>query len=78
MSDYEILNQKVTVQKAVRRKAAMKRLVGVLAIVLVVILAFVGLEYIGFINDVFMVILIAITMCTGSFQAGRIWSGVKR
>lgn len=78
MSDYEILNQKVTVQKAVRRKATLKRLACMLATVLVVVLAFVGLEYIGFISDLFMVILIAITMCTGSFQAGRIWNGFKR
>lgn len=78
MSDYEMNNQKIAVKKAAMRKETIKSLVTLLAIVLVVVLAFVGLEYIGFISELFMVILIAITVCTGAFNAGRIWSCYKR
>ena len=78
MSDYEMLNQKVAEQKAIRRKDTLRRLACLLAIVLAVLLAFVGLEYIGFISELFMAILIAGTICVGSFNAGRIWSGFKR
>ena len=78
MSDFEILNRKVAAQKAARRKDTLRRLAFMLVIVLVIVLAFVGLEYIGFISDLFMVILISITVCTGAFHAGRIWNGFKR
>lgn len=78
MSDFEKINQKIAAQKAVMRKETIKGLAKLLAIVLVVVLAFVGLEYIGFISDLFMVILIAITVCAGAFNAGRIWTGFKR
>lgn len=78
MSDFERINQKIAVQKAAMRQETIKRLAKLLAIVLVVVLVFVGLEYIGFISDLFMVILIAITVCAGAFNAGRIWNGFKR
>ena len=78
MSDYEKLNQKIAAQKAVRRKDALRRLAYMLAIVLVVLGSFVCLNHIGFISDLFMVILIAITVCVGSFNAGRIWNSFKR
>ncbi len=78
MSDYEMINQRVAAQKVARRKDALKRLAFMLFIVLAAVLAFVGLEYIGFISDLFMVILIAITVCTGSFHAGRIWNSYHR
>lgn len=78
MSDYEMLNQKIAAKKAVRRKDTLRRLAFLLVIVLVVVLAFVGLNYIGFISDLFMVILIAITVCTGAFNAGRIWNSFMR
>ena len=78
MSEFEKINQKIAVQKAAMRKETIKRLTKLLAIVLVVVLFFVGLEYIGFISELFMVILISITVCTGSFNAGRLWNGFKR
>lgn len=78
MSDYENLNQRIAEQKSVRRKDTIKRLIVLLAVVLAEVLAFVGLEYIGFISELFMVILIAGTICVGSFNAGRIWTGFKR
>lgn len=77
MSDFEMLNQRTAVQKAAMRKESIKGVAKLLAIVLVVVLAFVGLEYIGFISELFMVILIAIAVCTGAFNAGRIWNGFK-
>ena len=73
MSDYEKINQRVATMRAEQRKAAVKRLIRLLIIVLIVVLSFLGLEYIGFISELFMVILIAIAVCVGSFRAGCIW-----
>ena len=78
MSDYEMINQRVAAQKAARRKDALRRLSFLFALVLATVLAFVGLEYIGFISELFMMILVSITVCAGSFNAGRIWTGFKR
>ncbi len=78
MSDYEMLNQRVVAQKAARRTDMLRRLTFMLAVVLAVVLVFVGLECIGFISELFMAILIAITVCTGSFHAGRIWNSYHR
>ncbi len=78
MSDYEMINLRVAKQMAVRRKETIKKLIVMLAVVLAAALAFVGLEYIGFISELFMVILVACTICVGSFNAGIIWSGFKR
>jgi 1,4-dihydroxy-2-naphthoate octaprenyltransferase len=78
MSDYEMMNRRVAERKAARRKDTLRRLAFSLAIVLVVVLAFVGLECIGFISDLFMAILISIAVYTGAFHAGRIWNGFKR
>ncbi|MBR4109339.1 MAG: hypothetical protein IKK41_03355 [Oscillospiraceae bacterium] len=73
MSDYEKLNQRAAAQKVVRRKEALKKLCLLLAIVAAVLLAFWGLEYIGFISDLFFVILVLIAVCVGFFNAGRLW-----
>jgi predicted membrane protein len=78
MSDFEMINQRTAANRSARRKDTLRRLAFMLAIVLVVVLAFVGLEYIGFISDLFMVILIFFTVCAGAFHAGRIWNGFKR
>ena len=61
----------------IRRKKALKRLALTLSAVFAAILALVGLEWIGFISRVFMVILLAVTMCVGSFKAGNIWRDVR-
>ena len=78
MSDYEIVNQMVAARKAARRRDALRRFrfsqLGVLA-VLVILLA---LEYIGFINTTFMLILGIITISAGSFNAGYIWRSYRR
>lgn len=73
MSDYEKLNQRSAAQKAVRRKAALKKLCLLLVIVSAVLLVFWGLEHIGFISDLFFVILVLIAVCVGFFFAGRLW-----
>ena len=78
MSDFEKLNQKIAVQKAVRRRDSLRRLAYLLGIVLATVLAFVGLEYIGFVSKLFMVILVSGASLVGAFHAGRIWSGYKR
>lgn len=77
MSDFELINQKIAAQKAVRRRDALIRLAYLLGIVLAAVLAFVGLEYIGFISKLFMVILVAIAIFVGAFNAGRIWNSFK-
>lgn len=78
MSDYEALMIRNAKQRAIRRKDALRRLAFTLAVVFVVILAFVSLEWIGFISRVFMVILLAATICAGAFKAGYIWHDVRR
>ena len=78
MSEFEKINQKVAAQKAVRRKETFNKLSLLLLIVSAVLLAIWGLEYIGFISDLFFVILVFITVCAGAFNAGRIWSGFEK
>ena len=78
MSDYEMLNQRTAAKKAAMRQDAVRRTVFLLAVVLAVLLVFVGLEYIGFISKLFMVILISGASLVGAFHAGRIWTGFKR
>ena len=74
MSDYEMLNQKIAAQKAVRRRDALRRTAYLLGIVLAAVLVFVGLEYIGFISKLFMVILVGVASLLGAFKAGCIWN----
>ena len=78
MSDYEMLNQRIAAQKVARREEVLKRLVCLLALALAVMVFVVGLNHIGFISDLFMAILLSITVCAGSFNAGIIWTGFKR
>lgn len=78
MSEFDKINQKVAAQKAVRRKEMLCRLAYLLAILLVVVLVVVGLEFIGFISKLFMVILVSGASLVGAFNAGRIWNGYER
>lgn len=77
MSDYEKINANVKVQMSARRKEAIKRIVLVLLCVLLAIAAWIGLEAIGFISTMFLVILVAITVCIGAFKTGYIWRDIK-
>ena len=78
MSEFEKFNQKNVVNKAAMRKETIKSLAKLFAIVWVVVMAFVVLEWIGFISDLFMLLLIFGTVLVGAFNAGRIWNGFKR
>lgn len=78
MSDFEMLNQRTLAQKAVKRKEAIKGWAKLGVIVLAVVMAFVGLEYIGFISELFMLILVFGTALVGAFHAGRISNNFKR
>ena len=78
MSDYEVARRKKEAQKAARKKDALLSLAWLLGILLAVALAIVGLEYIGFISKLFMVILASGATLVGAFSAGRIWSNYKR
>lgn len=77
MSDYEKINAGVKLSVSARRKEAIKRVIGVLGLVLVALAALVGLEAIGFISTTFLVILVAITICVGAFKTGYIWRDIK-
>ena len=77
MSDYEKINVRVKGQIECWRKEAFKRLALLLAKVAIAVLFFVGLQYIGFINLTFMLILISLAVCIGAFKAGWISRDIK-
>lgn len=78
MSDYEVARRKKEAQKAARKKDALLSLAWLLGILLAVALAIVGLEYIGFISKLFMVILVSGAILVSTFNAGGIWNTYKR
>jgi len=81
MSDYEFFNQKVDERKAAainnhnRKTLLMLIRIFVPAVIALVLLAI--LEKVGFINNVFSMILMVITACYGSFKVGRVWYRIK-
>lgn len=77
MSDYEKINANVKAQVSARRMWAIKKIILVFCLVLAALLAITGLEAIGFINQIFAVILAAITVCVGAFKTGWIWRDIK-
>jgi hypothetical protein len=77
MSDYEKINVRVNEQVLARRREAIKRIISVLAGVLVYICAFIFLKAIGFISALFMGILVAGTICKGAFKVGFIFRDIK-
>ena len=77
MSFYEKINATVKANLASRRKAVIKRIIKLLVKALLVMAMFIGLEAIGFINVTFMVILIAVEICTTAFKAGVICCDIK-
>ena len=78
MSDYEKINAKIQTNMDTKRKEIVMATNILLAKVLVAIAIFWGLKVITFISATFMFLLISITICVGSFSAGRIWSGFHR
>lgn len=77
MSDYEKINAAVKTNVVERRNLAIKQIIVVLIKVLLAYGALTGLEAIGFISETFMVILMAVAICVGTFKAGYICRDIK-
>lgn len=77
MSDYEKINVSVKSNVVDRRNEAIKQIIAVLAKVLLALSVFIGLKAIGFISGAFMVILMAVAVCVGTFKTGYISRDIK-
>ena len=77
MSDYETINAAVKANVTDRRNEAIKQIIVVLLKVLLTLGAVVGLKAIGFISGTFMVILMAVAVCVGTFKTGYISRDIK-
>lgn len=77
MSDYERINLNVKANVTDRRNEAIKQIIAVLLKVLLALGAFIGLKAIGFISGTFMVILMAVAVCVGTFKTGYISRDIK-
>lgn len=77
MSYFEKINATVKTNVIERRNEAIKKIIAVLFKVLLVYGALIGLEAIGFISETFMVILMAVAICVGTFKAGYISRDIK-
>ena len=77
MSDYERINAKVKANVACRRNKAIKRIVLVLAKVVLFLAAVLGLKAIGFISGSFLVILMCVAIVVGAFKVGFISCEIK-
>lgn len=77
MSDYEKINAAVKTNVVERRNLAIKQIIVVLIKVLLALGALIGLKAIGFISGTFMVILMAVAICVGTFKAGYISRDIK-
>lgn len=72
MSDYEKINYSVKKNIQDMRILAIKKIIVVLAKVLLAMGAIIGLKAIGFISTAFMAILLAIAVVYGTFKVGYI------
>ena len=77
MSNYEKFNATVKSNVIERRNEAIKQIIAVLLKVLLALGALIGLKVIGFISGTFMVILMAVAICVGTFKAGYISRDIK-
>ena len=81
MGEYEFFNQKVDERKAAVIQSKNKKtpllLLRILVPVAVALVLTAVLERIGFINNIFSMGLMIITVCYGSFKVGRIWHKIK-
>ena len=77
MSDYEKINATVKANVNNRRHLAIKRIVVVLAKVLLALFVIGGLKAIGFISATFTVILMAVAIVIGAFNLGYISRDIK-
>ena len=81
MSEYEFFNQKVDERKAAvinsKNQQTPLVLLRILIPVVAALVLFAVLEKVGFINNIFSMILMVLTACYGSFKVGRIWYKIK-
>jgi uncharacterized membrane protein len=81
MSEYEFFNQKVEERQAAALKSQAKQtplvLLRILIPVVIALVLIAALQMVGFVSVVFSAILAVITLCYGSFKAGRIWHKIK-
>ena len=81
MSEYDFFNQKVDERKAAvinsKNKQTPLVLLRILIPVVAALVLFAVLEKVGFINNIFSMILMVLTACYGSFKVGRIWYKIK-
>ena len=81
MSEYEFFNQKVDERKAAAMSYQSKKtpliLLRIFVPVAIALVLLAILEKVGFINNVFSMILMVITACYGSFKVGRVWYRIK-
>lgn len=77
MCEFEKINVNAKAQVVAMRKEAIKKVIVELAKTLLAIGGFVALEAIGFISAMFLVILVAITICVSAFKAGYICRDIK-
>ena len=77
MSDYEKLNAGVKANVVNRRKSAFGKVAILVMWLAIAIGAFLGLEAISFISNLFMVILISISVCVCAFKIGYVWHDIK-
>lgn len=77
MSDYEKINATVKKNVNSRRNEALKRIVVELLKVLLAFGVLIGLKVIGFISGAFLVILMFVAICVGTFRIGYISRDIK-
>ena len=77
MSELDKLNTGAKQRIADRRKAAFARIAITMLWAIAALGVFIGLWVIHFISLTFMVILMAIAVCVGTFKIGYIWHDIK-
>lgn len=77
MSEFEKLNEKSAKRFSARQKVGIKRIALELLKLLVWMVAFCALLHIGFISEVFCVILAEVIMCCAAFNIGCIWRDIR-
>lgn len=81
MPSYEFFNHKIDERNAAvintNRKTSIMLLLRILIPVALALLLFAVLEGIGFISNVFCMILTVIVVAYGSFNVGRVWYRIK-
>ena len=81
MAEYEFFNQKVDERKAAviktQRKTSLLLLIRIFVPVAIALVLLAVLAMVGFISNVFCMILSVIAVVYGSFKVGRVWYRIK-